>query len=75
MPKSYNIIILRHVASSEYYIPLIFIIKAAATTALVIPMSGARRNYREVLNACNDKKIIYYEWNSKCHEMKDCVNF
>ncbi len=50
------------------------IVKAAATAALVNPMSCAGRNYREVLNACYDKKIIYNEWNSKCDEMKDCVN-
>ncbi len=37
-------------------------------------MSCAGRNYREVLNACYDKKIIYNEWNSKCDEIKDCVN-
>ncbi len=37
-------------------------------------MSCAGRNYREVLNACYDKNIIYIEWNSKCNEMKDCVN-
>ncbi len=35
------------------------IVKAAATAALVNPMSRAGRNYREVLNACYDKKIIY----------------
>ncbi len=51
------------------------IAKAAATAALVNSMSYAGRNYREVLNACyDDKKIIYNEWNSKCDEMKDCVN-
>ncbi len=50
------------------------IVKAAATAALVNPMSCAGRNYREVLNACYDKKIIYTECNSKCCEMKDCVN-
>ncbi len=50
------------------------IVKAAATSALVNPMSCADRNYREVLNACYDKKIIYNEWNSKYYEMKDCVN-
>ncbi len=48
--------------------------KAAATAALVNLMSCAGRNYREVLNACYDKNIIYNEWNSKCDEMKDCVN-
>ncbi len=37
-------------------------------------MSCAGRNFREVLNACYDKKIIYNECNSKCDEMKDCVN-
>ncbi len=37
-------------------------------------MSCAGRNYREVLNACHDKLFIYNEWNSKCDEMKDCVN-
>ncbi len=37
-------------------------------------MSCSGRNYREVLNACYDKKIIYKDWNSKCDEMKDCVN-
>ncbi len=31
------------------------IVKAAATAALVNPMSYAGRNYREVLNACYDK--------------------
>ncbi len=36
-------------------------------------MSCAGRNYREVLNVCYDKKIIYNEWNSKCDEIKDCV--
>ncbi len=41
---------------------------------IVNPMSCAGRNHREVLNACYDKKIIYNEWNSKCDEMKDCVN-
>ncbi len=50
------------------------IVKAAATAALVNPMSCAGRNYREVLNACYDKKIIYNEWKSKCDEMKDCLN-
>ncbi len=35
------------------------IVKAAATAALVNPMSCAGRNYREVLNACYDKQIIY----------------
>ncbi len=50
------------------------IVKAAATAALVNPMSCAGSNYREVMNACYDKKIIYNEWNSKCDEMKDCVN-
>ncbi len=49
-------------------------VKAAATAAHVNTMSCASRNYREVLNACYDKKVIYYEWNSKCGEMKDCVN-
>ncbi len=48
--------------------------KAGATAALVNPMSCAGRNYREVFNACYDKTIIYNEWNSKCDEMKDCVN-
>ncbi len=47
------------------------IIKAAA---LVNHMSCADRNFREVLNACCDQNIIYYEWNSKCDEMQDCVN-
>ncbi len=37
-------------------------------------MSCVGRNIREVLNACYDKKIIYNEWNSKCDEMKECVN-
>ncbi len=32
------------------------IVKAAATAALVNPMSCAGRNFREVLNACYDKK-------------------
>ncbi len=50
------------------------ITKAPATAALVNPMSCAGRNFREVLNACYDKKIIYNEWNSKCDEIKDCVN-
>ncbi len=50
------------------------IVKTTATAALVNPMSCAGRNYREVLNACYDNKIIYNEWNSKCDEMKDCVN-
>ncbi len=50
------------------------IVKAAATAALVNPMSCAGRNYREVLNACYEKKIICNEWNSKCDKMKDCVN-
>ncbi len=50
------------------------IVKAAATAALVNPMSCAGRNYWEVLNACYDKKIIYNESNSKYDEMKDCVN-
>ncbi len=50
------------------------IVKATATAALVNPMSCAGRNYREVLNACYNKKIIYNEWNSKCDEMKDCTN-
>ncbi len=50
------------------------IVKAAATAALINPMSCAGRNYREVLNACYDKKIIYNKWNSKCDEMKECVN-
>ncbi len=40
---------------------IIFIFKRL--TALVNPMSCAGRNYREVLNACYDKKIIYNEWN------------
>ncbi len=35
------------------------IVKAEATAALVNPMSSAGRNYKEVLNACYDKKIIY----------------
>ncbi len=43
-------------------------------SALVNHISYASRNYREVLNACYDKTIIYNEWNSKCDEMKDCVN-
>ncbi len=43
-------------------------------SALVNSMSCAGRNYREVLNACYDKQIIYNEWNSNCDEMKDCVN-
>ncbi len=40
------------------------IVKASATVALVNHMSCAGRNYREVLNACYDKKIIYncYSW-------------
>ncbi len=42
------------------------IVKAGATAVLVNPMSCAGRNYREVLNACYDKKIMYNEWNSKC---------
>ncbi len=50
------------------------IVKAAATAALVNPMSHAGRNFREVLNACYDKNIIYYDWNSKYNEIKDCVN-
>ncbi len=50
------------------------IVKAAATAALANPMSCAGRNFRELFNACYDKKIIYNEWNSKCDEMKDCVN-
>ncbi len=50
------------------------IVKATATAALINYMSCAGRNYREVLNACYDKKITYNEWNSKCDEMKDCVN-
>ncbi len=50
------------------------IVKAAVTVALVNPMSCAGRNFREVLNACYDKKIIYNEWNSKCDDIKDCVN-
>ncbi len=33
------------------------IVKAAGTTTLVNLMSCAGRNYREVLNACYDKKI------------------
>ncbi len=37
-------------------------------------MLCAGRNYRVVLNACYDKKIIYNEWNLQCDEMKDCVN-
>ncbi len=37
-------------------------------------MSCAGRNYREVLNACYDKKIIYNDRNLKCDEMKDYVN-
>ncbi len=48
-----------------------YIVKAAA---LVNPVSCAGRNFREVLNSCYDKKIIYNEWNSKCDEIKDCVN-
>ncbi len=50
------------------------IVKAAATAALVNPMSCSGRNYREVLNACYHKTIIYNEWNSKYDKMKDCVN-
>ncbi len=50
------------------------IVKAAATAALVNPMSCAGRNYRKVFNACYGKKIIYNKCNSKCDEMKDCVN-
>ncbi len=50
------------------------IVEAAATAALINPMSCAGRTFREVLNACYDKKNIYNEWNSKCDEMKDCVN-
>ncbi len=50
------------------------IVKTAAIAALVNLMSCAGRNYREVLKACYDKNIIYNEWNSKCDEMKDCVN-
>ncbi len=50
------------------------IVKAAATAALINSMSCAGRNFREVLHASYDKKIIYNEWNSKCDEMKDCVN-
>ncbi len=38
-------------------------------------MSCAGRHFREVLNECYNKKIIYNEWNSKCDEMTDCVNF
>ncbi len=37
-------------------------------------MPCAGRNFKEVLNACYNKKLIYNEWNSKCDEMKDCVN-
>ncbi len=36
-------------------------VKAAATAALVNPMSYAGRHFREVLNACYDKQIIYNE--------------
>ncbi len=50
------------------------IVKAAATAALVNPISCAGRNCREVLNSCYDKTIIYNEWNSKCDAVKDCVN-
>ncbi len=50
------------------------IVKAAATPALLNPMPCAGRNYRERLNACYNKKIIYNEWNLKCDKMKDCVN-
>ncbi len=50
------------------------IVKAAASAALVNPVSCAVRKYGEVLNACYDKTIIYNEWNLKCDEMKDCVN-
>ncbi len=50
------------------------IVKAAATAALVNPMSCAGRHFREVLNACYDKKIIHNEWNSKCDGMRDWVN-
>ncbi len=50
------------------------IVKAAATAAPVNPMSCAGRNYRELLNACHDRKIIYNEWNSKCDETRYCVN-
>ncbi len=39
------------------------IVKAAGTVALVNPMSRAGRNFREVLNACCIKTIIYNEWN------------
>ncbi len=46
----------------------------AATAALVNHLACAGRNVREVLNACYVKKIIYNERNSKCVEMKDCVN-
>ncbi len=45
------------------------IVKAATTAALVNPMSCAVRNFRELLNECYDKLIIYNEWNSKCHEI------
>ncbi len=34
-------------------------VKAAASAALVNPMSCADRNFKEVLNACYDKTIIY----------------
>ncbi len=37
------------------------IVIAAATVALVNPMSCADRNFREVLNTYYDKKIIYNE--------------
>ncbi len=50
------------------------IIKAAATVALINPMSCASRNVREILNACYDKQIIYNEWNLKCDEMRKCVS-
>ncbi len=46
------------------------IVKAAVTVALINPMSCAGRTFREVLNACYDKMIIYNEWNLKCDEMK-----
>ncbi len=50
------------------------IVKAAPTAALVNPIPCAGRNYREVLNSCYDKNIIYNDWNLKCDEMKYCVN-
>ncbi len=43
-------------------------------TKLVLYNRLVTSNYREILNACYDKKIIYNESNSKCDESKDCVN-